>query len=97
MGRSIVKEFKGADKVGSKTAAYLLERFGTLENILENAKKIERPSIKDSIIRNTDRLRRNYKIIKLGNSTPLPFALDCFAYRFAGLSTANVLKGIGLY
>ena len=87
---------KGADKVGPKTAAYLLERFGTLDNILANAEKIERSSIKDSIIRNTDRLGRNYKIIKLENSTSLPFALDSLVYHFVGLTTIDVLKGIGL-
>ena len=88
---------KGADKVGPKTAAYLLERFGTLENILANAEKIERPSIKNSIIGNMDRLKSNYKIIKLENSTSLPFALDSLVYRFEDLTTTDVLKGIGLY
>lgn len=88
---------KGVDKVGPKTAAYLLDRFGTLDNILANAEKIEKPSIKYSIIGDTDRLRKNYKIIKLENSASLPFALDSLVYRFAGLTTTDVLKGIGLY
>ena len=88
----------GADKIGPKTAAYLLERFGTLDNILANADKIEKPSVKDSVIRNADRLRKNYKIIKLEKSTSLPFALDDdLTYHFTGLTTTDVLKGTGLY
>lgn len=88
---------KGADKVGPKTAAWLLNSFGTLDNILANAEKIERPSIKNSVIENMDRLKKNYTIIKLENTAPLPFALDHLTYRFTGLTTTDVLKGIGLY
>lgn len=88
---------KGADKVGSKTAACLLNRFGTLDNILANAESIEKPSIRDSIIRNTDRLRTNYRIIKLDNTARLPFVLNELAYNFIEVTTTDVLKGIGLY
>lgn len=86
----------GADKVGPKTAAYLLERFGTLDNILLNAERIDKPSVKDSVIRNTQRLRNNYKIIKLENSASLPFAFEQLAYHSMGLTTKEVLKAIGL-
>lgn len=87
---------KGADKIGPKTAAGLLKRFGTLDNILANAESIEKPSVRDSIIRNTERLRTNYKMIKLDNTAQLPFALHELAYVFTGVTTAEVLKGIGL-
>lgn len=87
---------KGADKVGPKTAALLLNEFGTLENILVNADGIKKPSIKDSVIRNSDKLRTNYKIIKLNNSAELPFAMSELEYSFNGITTNEVLKGIGL-
>lgn len=87
---------KGAEKVGPKTAAYLLNTFGTLENILANAERIEKPSVKNSIIRNDELLRTNYKIIKLGNTVPLPFALNDLVYHFMEITTGDVLKGIGL-
>ncbi|MCM1096492.1 MAG: flap endonuclease [bacterium] len=87
---------KGADKVGSKTAACLLNRFGTLDSILANAENIEKPSIKDSIIKNAERLRTNYKMIKLSNITQLPFDLNDLAYIYTGATTTNVLNGIGL-
>lgn len=87
---------KGAEKVGPKTAALLLNKFGTLENILSSAENIQKPSIRDSIIRNCDRLRTNYKLIKLENTVPLPFALDELSYCYSGITTNDVLKGIGL-
>lgn len=87
---------KGADKVGPKTAAYLLNRFDSLENILLNADSIDKPSIKDSIRRNSARLKSNYKIIKLSNAVPLPFALDDITYKDMDITTNEVLKRIGL-
>lgn len=87
---------KGADKVGPKTAAYLLNRFGSLENILVNAESIDKPSIKESIFRNSERLKSNYKIIKLSNAVPLPFTLDDITYKDIGITTNEVLKKIGL-
>lgn len=87
---------KGADKVGPKTAALLLNEFGSLENIISNADGIKKPSIKQSIIRNAEKIRTNYKIIKLDNSAQLPFALSELAYKFNGITTNEVLKGVGL-
>lgn len=87
---------KGADKVGLKTAASLLHEFGTLENILVNAENIKKPSVKESIIKNTERLKTNYKIIKLGNTASLPFSLDELVYTYSGITTIDILKGIGL-
>lgn len=87
---------KGADKVGLKTAAALLEEFGTLENILANAEKIKKPSIKKSILQNSEQLRINYKLIRLDNSASLPFALHQLGYSFAQTATGEILKGIGL-
>lgn len=87
---------KGADKIGPKTAACLLNKYGTLDSILANAESIEKPSVKDSIIRNTERLRTNYRIIKLDNTVQLPFALDDLKYNFTGVTTTDVMKGIGL-
>ncbi|MBO5485907.1 MAG: flap endonuclease [Eubacterium sp.] len=87
---------KGADKVGPKTAALLLNEFGTLENLLANAEQIKKPSIKESIIRNTVRLKTNYKLIKLENRAQLPFTLQELVYHDTGITTNEVLKGIGL-
>ena len=87
---------KGADKVGPKTAALLLNEFSSLENIISNADGIKKPSIKQSIIRNAEKIRTNYKIIKLDNSAQLPFDMSELAYKFNGITTNEVLKGVGL-
>ena len=87
---------RGADKVGPKTAARLLNRFGTLSGILENAQRIEKPSVRESILSNAARLQTNYEIIRLGHTAPLPFALSELAYAVPEVTTTDVLKGIGL-
>lgn len=87
---------KGAYSVGPKTAAALLSQFGTLDNIILDAESIAKPSIRRSIIENTQRLRDNYKLIKLNKTSPLPFTLDDMAYVYNGITTSEVLKNIGL-
>ena len=87
---------KGADKVGPKTASSLLSEFGNLENIILNAEAIKKPSIRESIIRNADRLRTNYKLIKLEGAVPLPFTMEELPYTYDGATTNEVLKGIGV-
>ena len=87
---------KGADKVGPKTAAWLLNEFGTLDNLLANAKQIKKPSVRESILRNTEKLQKNYKLIKLSRAAPVPFALHELVYKDTEITTNEVLKGIGL-
>lgn len=87
---------KGADKIGPKTASMLLCEFGNLENVLSNAETIKKPSIRESIIRNADRLRTNYKLIKLEGAVPLPFTMEELPYQYDGVTTNEVLKGIGV-
>lgn len=87
---------RGAEQVGPKTAAKLLEQYGTLENILTHAESIEKPSVRDSILKNAERLRKNYQMIKLGGEIPLPFAMGDLAYHLPEITTTEVLRGIGL-
>ncbi len=87
---------KGAEKVGPKTAMTLLNEFDTLENVLLNAEKIAKPSVRESIIKNVERLRTNYKLIKLTDKASLPFELSELLYCYDGITTNEVLRGIGL-
>lgn len=87
---------RGAEKVGPKTAARLLSEFSSLDGILANADKITPPSIRASIVRNAEKLKNNYKIIKLNDTAPLPFTLGELAYQKSALSSTDVLKGTGL-
>ena len=80
--------------MGIKTAAALINQFGNLQDIIINADKIAKPSIRDSILRNTERLQINYKLIKLDGRATLPFDLRELAYIYNGITTHEVLKGI---
>lgn len=87
---------KGAKGVGKVTAAALLKQFGTLEQLLEHPEQIEKPAVRETILQNTDRLRRNYQLIKLGNTVPLPFPPEELRFTDMGMTTTEVLKTIGL-
>lgn len=87
---------KGVSKVGPKTAAMLLKKYGTLYGILDNVDNISRPVIKDSIIANIERVKGNYKLIKLMPMDELPLSFRELEFEDQGLKTNDVLKGIGL-
>lgn len=87
---------KGAHKVGPKTAAGLITKFGTLENVIENAEQIERAAVRQAITSAAQRLRTNYKLIKLKNYSPLPFGLDELVHGDIALSSSDILKQIGI-
>lgn len=82
--------------MGVKTAASLLNGFGSLENIIAGAEEIKKPSVRYSIIKNSERLKNNYKIIKLSNTAALPFDFRELEYRPADITTGEVLKKIKL-
>ena len=87
---------KGADKIGIKTAASLLRTFGTLENIISNAENIDKPSIKKSIVENTDRIRKNYELIRLEKNQLLPYDKCELQFLNTDRTTTEVLRGIGI-
>lgn len=87
---------RGADRVGPKTAAQLVNEFGSLEKIISGAGEIKKPSIRESIQKNAERLRKNYQLICLQGEEKLPFGLEEMEYRDSGITTGEVLKGIGL-
>lgn len=87
---------KGADKVGPKTAAALICEFGSLEGVLTNGEKIKKPSVRESITNSADRLKTNYKLIKLENTVELPFSMGELEFRDNGITTNEVLRSIGL-
>lgn len=87
---------KGAEKIGIKTAASLLRTFGTLENIIHHVENIDKPSIKKSIIENTNRIRKNYELIKLEKNQLLPYDKCDLKFLNTNKTTTEVLKETGL-
>jgi DNA polymerase-1 len=87
---------RGANKVGPKTAAWLVNQFGDLENILAHAEEISKPSIRASVLANTERLRRNYALIRLTGEGEIPFTFEELAYTDDGMTTTQILTAIGV-
>ncbi len=92
----IADNVKGADKVGPKTAAWLINEFSDLDSLLLNTDKITKPSVRKSIEENGARLLKNRRLIKLDGYAELPFTLDELRYIYQGERTAEVLSAIGV-
>lgn len=86
----------GVRGIGPKTAAKLLSRFGSLEEIIENAEEMEKPSLRVSISEHSERLRLNLALIELEGAKQFPFEKSEMVWTDEGLTTTQVLRGIGL-
>lgn len=60
----------GVPGVGAKTAAILLQRFGSVAGILQNLGTIERAAIRDALAASVEILRRNLLLIALNETLP---------------------------
>ena len=87
----------GVSGVGPKTAAWLLSEFGTLDGVLANVDRINKPSVRRSIAENIDRLRLNERLIRLEGVRELPFALEELRWTDTGVTTVQALRNVGLY
>ncbi len=66
-----VDNIPGLPGVGSKTAAALLQRFGSLEEILRRAEEIDKPALRKLVLENRDRLRENRRLVEILCRVPL--------------------------
>ena len=85
---------RGVDKVGPKTAAALMNQFGDLETLLARAGEIGKPSVRESVLRNADRLRKNYELIRLDGEREVPFGLEELSFQDAGVTTGEIMDQI---
>jgi DNA polymerase-1 len=88
----------GVSKVGVKTAAKLLNKFNTIENIYHNIDSIESESIRSNLITDKDTVFKNYALINLTGEIELPYHLDelkCKA-NYQDYKTFEVLKKINI-
>ena len=83
---------RGVEKIGPKTAAALMTQFGCLESMLQNTDRIIKPSIRETVIRNAQRIRTNHFLIKLVGTEELPFSVEELEFRDPGGSSVQVLK-----
>ncbi len=87
---------RGVTGIGPKTAAALINEYGSLEGLLAHADEIGRPRLRASIIAERDRILRNASLIRLTGDRPLPLELCELAYTYDGSTTRAVLDSIGL-
>ena len=86
----------GIRGVGPKTAAGLMRQFGSLEGLLARMDEVEKPSLHNALIEGEEQLRRNWRLIRLDSRASLSRPPAELAWQDRGLTTAEVLKGIGL-
>ncbi len=69
----------GVPGIGVKTAAQLLEVYGTLENLLERAGEIKQPKRRDALIENADLARISKRLVQLDCNMPLDTSIETMA------------------
>ncbi len=71
-----VDNVPGAPGIGIKTAALLINEYGDLETLLDNAEKIKQPKRRQTLIEKRDQIELSKKLVQLDEQTPLDFTLD---------------------
>ena len=71
-----VDNVPGAPGIGIKTAALLINEFGTLEELLDRAEEIKQPKRRETLLSKRDQIELSKKLVQLDRNTPLDFTLD---------------------
>ncbi|MBE9636756.1 DNA polymerase I [Salipiger mangrovisoli] len=71
-----VDNVPGAPGIGIKTAALLINEFGSLEELLDRAGEIKQPKRRETLIEKRDQIELSKKLVQLDCNTPLDFTLD---------------------
>ncbi len=71
-----VDNVPGAPGIGVKTAALLINEFGTLEDLLDRAEEIKQPKRRQTLIEKREQIELSKKLVLLDANTPLDFTLD---------------------
>ncbi len=61
----------GVPGIGVKTAAELINKFGSLEELLKNAETIKQNKRRETIIENKDKALISKKLVTLKNDVPV--------------------------
>jgi DNA polymerase-1 len=83
-----VDNVPGVPGIGIKTAAKLLQEFGTLENLLANLDRIPRAKLQESLRNSTAIIEQARKLVRL--ETNVPIQLDWDAWRLRDMDVARL-------
>ncbi len=87
---------RGVPGIGPKTAAALLAQFGNLDTLLASPEQIKKPSIRAAVEQHGERIRKNYRLIRLEGGCALPCLPELLLWRDPGMTTTQVLRKTGL-
>ena len=71
----------GVPGIGIKTAAELINQYGNLEKLLENAKKIKQNKRRESLIENKDKALISKKLVTLEKKVPIKNKIEEFRFK----------------
>ncbi len=71
-----VDNVPGAPGIGIKTAALLINEFGSLEELLDRAEEIKQPKRRETLIEKRAQIELSKKLVQLDCDMELPFTLD---------------------
>ena len=87
----------GVPGIGPKTAAQLLDEFGTLEELLDRAGEIKQNKRRENLIEFADQARLSKRLVTLDTNTPLDVPLeDMLLHPVNGTKLVAFLKGMEL-
>ncbi|WP_298260318.1 DNA polymerase I [uncultured Litoreibacter sp.] len=66
----------GAPGIGVKTAALLINEYGSLEELLDRAEEIKQPKRRQTLIDNRAQIELSKRLVQLDENTPLTFTID---------------------
>ncbi len=87
---------EGVHGIGPKTAAKLLNTYGSLSDILASGVDIADEKLRGKLLCDFDKLLLNLKLIRLTGECPLPFSLSEIPLPVYDFATMEIIKRIGL-
>jgi len=71
-----IDNIPGAPGIGEKGARELIERFGSIESLLERAAEVERKIYRESLLNNAERVRMSKRLATIDTAVPIEFSMD---------------------
>lgn len=86
---------KGVPRVGPKTAAALINEFSTVEGVIAGIGAVSKATVREALAASVDRIRLNYRLIKLDGCAAIPFSLSELEHGRELPRTRDILTEIG--
>ena len=85
---------KGVKGVGPKTAAKLINTFGSLDELMKRKAEINNVRVRESVSESEDILIRNLALIRLSGDADIPFTLSETRFDNPKIKTMDVMRAI---